>query len=327
MKEAADQPQLEDRDGDAVDPAIFSGLLRSMRPHLWIKNLFVLAPLIFSRSYTDPTTVMLAVIAAFLFCMISSTVYLLNDIFDVEKDRRHPIKRHRPIASGQLPVRTAAMMCGMLGLGTLAISYVAFGWHYGAVLSTYFVLNLGYSTRLKHVAFVDVSIIAIGFVLRVLAGAFSIDVYVSEWIIVCTFLLALYLGLGKRQHELAMVAAGHASKVRKVLERYRPEQLDFALLFAAGLTIAAYTIYTLTAALPALAEGIAVQPLRDRATPFSHPWLPGTIPFAVFGITRFYQLVNTDDLVSPTELILKDVPFLVNLGIWGMIMVALGLAA
>ena len=124
------------------------------------------------------------------------------------------------------------------------------------------------------------SIIATGFVLRVLAGAFAINVFISEWLIICTFLLALYLGLGKRLHEFRLMQSGRTEKSRPVLERYRGEHLDFGVLFVSGLTIAGYTIYTLTAALPD-------QPLRTRATPFDSPYLPATIPFAVFGITRF----------------------------------------
>jgi 4-hydroxybenzoate polyprenyltransferase len=170
-------------------------------------------------------------------------------------------------------------------------------------------MNLAYSTVLKHIPFVDVIIIATGFVLRVLAGAFAIDVYISEWLFGCTFLLSLYLGLGKRQHEMAMLKRGEASKVRKVLERYHPDHLEFAFLFVAGLTIACYTVYTLTASLPD-------QPLRTQNTPFASPYLPATIPFTVFGITRFYQLVNNDSPYSPTDLILKDWPFILNLVLW-----------
>ena len=186
----------------------------------------------------------------------------------------------------------------------------------GAVVAGYLVMNLAYSTRLKDIAFLDVSIIATGFVLRVLAGAFAIDVFISEWLIACTFFLALYLGLGKRDHELRLYLAGELDKSRKVLERYRAEHLDFGVLFVAGMTIAVYTIYTLTAALPE-------QPLRSQHTPFASPWLPLTIPFAVFGITRFYQLINKEVPESPTDLLLEDPPFIVNLLLWGVTMLVI----
>lgn len=307
---------------DATEPqtsvtasGITLGLIKTLRPHQWVKNLFVLAPLFFSKSFMEPNLLGLGLLGALLFSLTSGTVYLFNDIFDIEKDRAHPTKRNRPIPSGQLPVKVATLAAILLGIGTQAVGWMI-DWRLGAVCAGYLVMNLAYSTALKHVAFVDVTIIATGFVLRVLAGAFAIDVFISEWLIICTFLLALYLGLGKRLHELKLLLEGRTEKSRPVLERYRLEHLDFGVLFVAGLTIAGYTIYTLTAALPE-------QPLRTRATPFDSPYLPITIPFAVFGITRFYQLLNSESLDSPTELILKDWPFIANLLLWGGAMLAL----
>ena len=288
------------------------GLVRTLRPHQWVKNLFVLAPLFFSKSFLEPALLALGFGAALLFSLTSGTVYLFNDIFDIEKDRRHPTKRHRPIPSGELPIPVAAAGAVGLGLGTQAVAWLI-DWRLGAVCLGYLVMNLAYSTVLKHVAFVDVTIIATGFVLRVLAGAFAIDVFISEWLITCTFLLALYLGLGKRLHELNLLLEGKSTKTRPVLERYRQEHLDFGVLFVAGLTIAGYTIYTLTSALPE-------QPLRSKHTPFDSAYLPATIPFAVFGITRFYQLLKSESLASPTELILRDAPFIANLLLWGVAM-------
>jgi decaprenyl-phosphate phosphoribosyltransferase len=294
---------------------IIGGIFATMRPHQWVKNLFVLAPLFFSKTFLVPEKALLAVAAAFLFCMAAGTVYLFNDLFDIEKDRKHPVKRHRPIASGKLPLPLARAAAWVIGIGTVAGAFALGTWA-GVAITGYLLMNLAYSTVLKHVAFVDVSIIATGFVLRVLAGAFAINVFISEWLIVCTFLLALYLGLGKRDHELRLYLSGELDKSRKVLDSYRVEHLDFAVLFVAGLTIAVYTIYTLTAALPD-------QPLRSQHTPFASPWLPSTIPFAVFGITRFYQLINKDSPHSPTDLLLRDAPFLVNIGLWGVVMLGL----
>lgn len=293
------------------------GLLVTLRPHQWIKNLFVLAPLFFSKSFLIGSKLALGLTAALLFCLAAGTVYLVNDIFDIDKDRNHPVKRHRPIPSGQLPVGVARLVALVLGPGTVAAA-LAIDWRLGATVGGYLIMNLAYSMVLKHVAFLDVSIIATGFVLRVLAGAFAIDVYISEWLIACTFFLALYLGLGKRDHELRLFLAGEVKKSRKVLERYRAEHLDFAVLFVGGLTIAVYTIYTLTAALPD-------QPLRTQHTPFASPWLPATIPFAVFGITRFYQLINRETPESPTDLILRDASFIANLLLWGAAMAVVSL--
>ncbi|MBA2664891.1 MAG: decaprenyl-phosphate phosphoribosyltransferase [Bradymonadaceae bacterium] len=291
---------------------LMRALMRSLRPQQWIKNLFVLAPLFFSKTFLIPSKLALGFGAAFLFCMTAGTVYLLNDIFDVAKDRAHPVKRHRPIASGALPLSVARMSAVTLGLGSVACALLV-DLGFALVLGGYLLMNLAYSMQLKHLAFIDVSIIAVGFVLRVVAGALAIDVYISEWLLACTFFLALYLGLGKRQHELNMFLAGEVSKTRKVLERYRAEHLDFGVLFVAGMTIAVYTIYTLTAALPD-------QPLRTHQTPFASAYLPITIPFAVFGITRFYQLIKKDSPYSPTDLLLRDWPFIVNLALWGVVM-------
>lgn len=295
------------------------GLFKTLRPHQWIKNLFVLAPLFFSKSFTQPEALTLGVIGALLFCLGAGSVYLINDIFDVEKDKKHPVKCKRPIPSGELPIPVARTAAVVLSVGTTALCALIDPW-LAAVVGGYVVMNLAYSMALKHVAFVDVAVIATGFVLRLLAGKFAIDVYLSEWLIGCTFLLALYLGLGKRVHELRMYESGEHGKSRKVLERYHAEYLNFAFLFVSGLTIAAYTIYTLTAALPELTQAMTFQPLRARPTPFATPYLPITILFAVFGITRFYQIVDTDSPHSPTDLILKDVPFIVNLVAWGVVM-------
>lgn len=299
--------------GDAPSSAtstgsMLVGILRSMRPHQWVKNAFVLAPLFFSKAFLIPEKLVVGLIAALLFSLTSSAVYLLNDVFDVEKDRNHPVKRNRPIASGVLPIGVARITSVVLGLGSVLAAFVV-DVRFGAVLGSYLAMNFAYSAHLKHLAFIDVSIIATGFVLRVIAGALAIDVYISEWLFGCTFLLALFLALGKRQHELRLVTEGRAEKVRKVLERYRPDHLDFATLFVAGNTIACYTVYTLTASLPD-------QPLRTQMTPTASPYLPVTIPFVIFGITRFYQLINTDSPHSPTDLLLRDIPFILNGVAW-----------
>ncbi len=298
------------------------GIFVTLRPHQWVKNFFVLAPLFFSKNFMVPHQAALALSAAFLFCMAAGTVYLFNDVFDIEKDRKHPVKRRRPIPSGELPLPVAKAAAWLLGIGTVAGSFALGTWT-GVVITSYLVMNLAYSTVLKNVAFLDVTIIATGFVLRVLAGAFAIDVFISEWLIACTFFLALYLGLGKRDHELRLYLNGEVKKSRKVLDRYRAEHLDFAVLFVAGLTIAVYTIYTLTAALPEIATALPYQPLRRRPTPFTSPWLPVTVIFAVFGITRFYQLINKDSPESPTDLLLRDAPFLVNIFLWAAVMLVL----
>lgn len=299
----------------AENKGVGRAVLKSMRPHQWIKNLFVLAPLFFSKSFLEPTLLAKEIAAVFAFCFGAGAVYLMNDIFDVEKDRNHPVKRFRPIASGQLPMATARIAAIVFGLGSIGGAF-ALDVRTGAVLTSYLVMNVAYSMKLKHVPYIDVAIIAIGFVMRVMAGAWAIDVQMSYWLIACTFLLALYLALGKRMNELRLVEQGRADKVRKVLKYYNSEQLNFAVLFVGGLTIACYTVYTLTASLPD-------QPLRHIQTPFSSKFLPITIPFTVFGISRFYLLLSRDTDDSPTDLILRDIPFIVNILFWGGVLLVL----
>lgn len=290
-------------------------LLKSMRPQQWVKNLFVLAPLVFSSSLLDTTLLFRGFSAAALFCLISGSVYLMNDVFDVEKDRAHPTKRHRPIPSGKLPIPVARWGSAIIGLSSLSAAFLL-DWRLGAVAVTYLAVNAVYSWKIKHVVFLDVITIALGFLFRTMAGAFAIDVYFSEWLFGCTFLLSLFLAMGKRKHEILQAGAGRG-KQRKVLEKYNLGMLNWALLSCAGLTIAAYTAYTLSVALPE-------QPLRATRVSFESPWLPLTIPFAVMGIFRFYVLISrTEQADSPTDRMIRDLPFLLNLGLWGVTVLAL----
>lgn len=290
---------------------ISAGLWKTLRPHQWVKNVFVLAPLFFSKTFFDEWRVFAGCASLLLFCFASGTVYLINDIADIEEDKRHPQKKHRPIPSGQLPVSIAKYLAWGLGILTLC-GAVLLSPMLAVILASYIVLNIAYSLSLKEFAFLDVSIIAFGFVLRILAGAYAIDVSISEWLFACTFSVSLYLGLGKRAHELSLYLAEDEKSTRAVLETYQKSPLNFAVLYVAGLTIALYTIYTLTAALPS-------QPLRSQTTPFATPWLPITIPFVIFGIIRFYQIIQNDSPESPTNLMLQDTPFLINLGGWSTV--------
>ena len=293
----------------ATASSIARGVIKTMRVRQWVKNVFVLAPLFFSGTYTEPERLALASLAALLFSLMAGTVYLINDLLDVEKDRNHPLKRRRPIASGELPPKAAAIASCAIAAVTLSVAW-AIAWPVGACLTAYFAMNLAYSVSLKNVVYLDVVIIAAGFVLRVIAGAVAIQVFISEWILACTFLLTLYMALGKRLHELQLIERGEVKgSSREVLKRYREASVSFIALFVAGLTIASYTIYTLTAALPE-------QPLRSQHTPFSSPMLLATIPCTVFGITRFHALLHSDSLSSPTEQILHDKSFIANLVLW-----------
>lgn len=274
-----------------------SALLKSSRPHQWIKNIFVAAPLVFSRKIDDLPSVLHTLIVVFGFCLLSSAVYLWNDIVDVEKDRNHPLKRHRPIASGNLSIKTAkwAVACfATVGMAfTLSRGVVPAG-----IAAAYLVQNLAYSFRLKHVPFVDVASIATGFLLRVLAGAAAIPVSPSFWLLACTGLLASLLGFGKRSHELR-IAGQRSSTQRRVLERYDPTVLRFLIYLLAVLTIIVYAGYTQS----------------DHAiSSFGTRRLILTLPFVLFGVYRFVAITQYKiDSESPTDSMLRDVPFLINL--------------
>jgi 4-hydroxybenzoate polyprenyltransferase len=283
--------------------------LAALRPHQWIKNLFVGAPLLFAKRLLDPVSLGRAALAVAVFCALSGAVYLINDIADVERDRAHPKKRHRAIASGALPIRTARL--GAVALAAVAL-LVAFLTHvgFGLVAAGYFTLNLFYSFGLKKLAYVDAAVIASGFLLRVYGGSLAIDVPVSVWLIACTFSLALFLALGKRRHELASAAdAGTAKKQRSALAAYKESHLGVAMWLVGAATAVAYTLYTLA-------------PMTQRH--FGTRWLVATVPLIVFGIYRFTWLVGQHARSeSPTEEMLRDIPFVVNIVLWVMVIVGL----
>jgi decaprenyl-phosphate phosphoribosyltransferase len=275
-------------------------LLKTLRPHQWVKNLlFVPAALVFSRHLADAEYVVRTVLAVLAFCMLSGAVYAFNDVRDAKADRAHPTKRHRPIASGALSERAAMIASIMLAVLALAGSFVL-SWKLAAIAGLYFGQNVAYSLKLKQIAFIDVGVIATGFLLRVLAGAAAINVPASCWLLICTALLATFLGLGKRAHELAWAErTGQAHETRASLAGYRIPVVRAAMLVLAIVTCAAYLAYT-------------VDP--HTVAFFNTDQLPYSSPFVAFGILRFLSLAlwyPKDE--SPTEAMLKDPWFLLNL--------------
>jgi len=276
-----------------------AALVKTLRPHQWVKNLFVAAPLVFSRHLLEPAYVLRAAIAVAAFCALSGAVYAFNDVRDVDADRAHPKKQHRPIASGALSERAAMSSAGILAVGALA-ACVILDWRVGVFAAAYLAQNILYSIKLKHVAFLDVSLIASGFILRVLAGAAAIDVVASHWLLICTALLALFLGLGKRAHELAWAERTGSDKVtRAALSGYRMPVVRLAMLVLAAATCVAYVMYTM-----------------DERTVhmFGTNRLFYSAPFVALGILRFLFLAlwyPKDE--SPTEAMLKDPWFLLDL--------------
>src|SRR5262249_13448318 len=299
------------------------GIAKTLRPHQWVKNLFVAAPLVFGKKLSDPHAVACAALAVAAFCALSSAVYALNDVLDIAKDRAHPVKRRRPVAAGILSPRFAMGMA--LGLALVALAgAVAIDRRFGAVAAAYLVLNVVYSLHIKEIPFLDVIAIAAGFLLRVLGGSFAADVAPSPWLLACTGLLAAFLGFGKRAHELAVAIEvartngdgngngdGHADAggnghilgaTRRVLQRYRMSHLRAVLwLLGAGTTLA-YIFYTLSA---------------HTVSFFGTERMLWTAPFCAFGIGRFLLLVTQHARGdSPTEAMLKDWPFMANLALW-----------
>lgn len=268
-------------------------LIRTLRPKQWVKNSFVAVPLFFSLRLLDPDSVLRTGAAVALFSLISGCVYVLNDLVDVEADRAHPKKRNRPIASGALPVGIARTFL-MLAVPTVVGLSLALDPWFAAVLSTYFVLNIAYSVRLKKIAYLDVLLIALFFILRVLAGAFAIDVVASPWLLGCTFLLALFLGFGKRTHEL--VTAADARKQRAALAHYDLRSLKWILHLLAMAVVAAYAAYTQSA---------------QTIESFGTAALLYTVPLPAVAILRFiYLATSRKDAESPTDGMLRDPLFM-----------------
>ncbi len=272
-----------------------------MRLRQWPKNAFVLAAVIFDRQLLNPDAILKSLAGMLLFCLLSSTVYMINDILDAEADRSHPQKRNRPIASGKLPIPVAASSAIALLAITLPLTFVLstlFGW----IALVYFLVNLAYSTRLKHIPLIDVLIIAAGFVLRVAGGVSLIVVErFSPWLYVVTTLFALYIGFGKRRAELTLLAQD-ANNHRRVLEGYTIALLDQLITIVSSTTIVAYSLYTFSA--PNL--------------PANHSMML-TIPFVIYGIFRYLYLIQVEKAGgAPEDILLSDRPLQITVALWGL---------
>ncbi|MEJ2746041.1 MAG: decaprenyl-phosphate phosphoribosyltransferase [bacterium] len=219
-------------------------IVEAMRPRQWIKNLLIFAGLLFARRFVSPLDVMTVCAAFVIFCAISGTIYILNDIADVDEDKCHEIKKRRPIASGRLKSSTAGTVAAFIIISSLVAAFLL-GTQFGVVSLAYFLLLFSYSFLLKHVVIVDVLVIAIGFVLRAVAGGVAIGVEISPWLLICTILLALFLALSKRRHELVLLE-GEAAQHRPILEEYSTYLLDQMIAVVTSSTLMAYVLYTLS---------------------------------------------------------------------------------
>jgi 4-hydroxybenzoate polyprenyltransferase len=279
--------------------------MSGLRPRQWIKNLIVLAPLIFSRNLFRPEMALLSLLALGVFCLLSGGIYVFNDLVDYQQDRAHPVKRNRPIASGKIPKR-GALIFGMAvtaaGLLAAAAIDISFFW----VCLAYTGLMILYSLGLKHMVVLDVLIISIGFVLRAMAGVEVLKdtdsgVVMSPWLLVCTLFLALFLGFSKRRHELSLLAS-KAGLHRKSLEDYSKEFLDAMIAVVTASTVITYAIYTIW---------------PGTVQKFNTGNLIYTIPFVVFGLFRYmYLVIMKNQGGSPSEILVSDAPLVTDILLW-----------
>lgn len=282
-------------------------LLRTMRPSQWVKNLFVLAPLVFAESLLDPRLLVRTGTAFVVFCALSSAVYLLNDLFDRERDRLHPLKRHRPLAAGTLTPRLALTALAVLVLAALA-GALWLGTPTLLVSAAYLAINLGYSAGLKSVVLLDAMAVSSGYVLRVLVGGFAAEVPVSTWLLLCTTFLALFLTFSKRRHELVLLQE-RAAEQRAVLSQYSPEFLDQLINVVTASSLMSYALWA------------GAEETTER---FGSHALLFTLPFVLFGIFRYlYLMYRTTAPENPTEAMLRDAPFLANLALWAAAVLAI----
>ena len=286
----------------AAERSTAANLIVSVRPGEWTKNLFVFAGLLFGQRLTDPLAVRRAGLAFLIFCALAGVVYLVNDVADRDRDRQHPRKRNRPIASGALSVPTALGAAALLTACGLGAAWWL-GRDFFAVAAGYLLLLVLYSGPLKHIVIIDVLTIAIGFVLRVAAGAVAIGVPISQWLLICTILLALFLGLSKRRHEIVLLADG-AIGHRRILEEYSPYLLDQMIGVVTASTLMAYMLYATS---------------HETADRFGTSLLGLTIPFPLYGIFRYLYLVHRKEGGgSPAELLLNDRPLLACVALWAV---------
>jgi 4-hydroxybenzoate polyprenyltransferase len=280
-------------------------LLKTMRPKQWPKNVFIFTALVFVEELFTSGPLLKTIAAFVLFCLMSSTVYLINDVVDIEKDRQHPTKRLRPLPSGQLKPSVAIAAGVLIPLVTLPLSFLL-DLYFGFIALAYLLMMTAYSFVLKNFVILDVLTVAAGFVLRAIAGAAVISVPISPWLYVCTTLIALFIGISRRRHELVLMAE-NANEHRASLNEYNLPLLDQMIAVVTSATIIAYSLYTFSA--PNL--------------PANHAMML-TIPFVLYGLFRYLYLIHVENKGgTPEEIFLSDLPMMIALGLWALAVIAI----
>ncbi len=275
-----------------------------MRPRQWIKNLAVLAGPVFAMSL-DPASMIRCAYVFGAFCLAASASYAINDLIDRHADALHPTKKFRPIAAGNVSPAGAVAWSALLITVSLTVCIVFLNPVVTALVAGYFVLVLAYSLSLKKRMILDVIIIAVGFVIRTVAGAEAVDAYVSPWLIVCTFTLCMFMGFGKRRCEIdAFTGKGEAASFRKTLTGYTPELLNNLISVSAGIAVMTFLLYTMDA---------------DTPTAFPKRHLLYTLPMVIYGVFRYAMLVQSGRIAGPTEIFIHDRPFIGTILIWALV--------
>lgn len=292
-------PELaEPRDTGVIQQ--ISAFTQAIRPKEWVKNLLVFTGVIFSGSLVDTRALVVSVLGFILFCLASSGIYLVNDLCDLTKDQEHPVKRNRPLASGRLNVQIARAAALVFLLGSLAGS-LALNQFFAAVIGAYIAICLAYSFKLKEYVILDVILIAIGFVLRAVSGAVLIGVEASLWLVLCTSMVALLIGFGKRRSELSLLENG-AGRHRANLDEYTLEFLDSLMNICAGAAVITYALYTLA---------------PETITRVGWSGMLFTIPFVIYGIFRYLYIVHREKGGGdPAQLLFSDRPMQLTIALW-----------
>jgi 4-hydroxybenzoate polyprenyltransferase len=302
----SEQPPIILSEADAAfrfqKRGLFTLLIATIRPHQWVKNLFIFAPLLFGRKLTDLSAVGAAITAFCVFCLLSSALYIFNDWIDANEDRAHPEKRNRPISSGELPVSVALSFSAVFAAGAFVLAWWL-GTSFTVIAIAYFVLILGYCVTLKRLIVLDCIVIALGFVLRVIGGAVAISVVPTHWLIACAFLLALFLAFSKRRQEL-LTLADNAAEHRTVLGQYSVAYLEQVNVILIGASIVSYALYTVA---PETVERFGTDAL-----------IYGTV-FVIYGMLRYLALINNpENGGNPSKMLLRDKPLLLTVVAWSL---------